>query len=173
MAITLGAVFLCSALVLAHALQVHSVFALGDFAVHTQIPSPEVTCENIAKVISSKSQVFYPGELCVLRLYYASPVDSEVLLGSQEFNFDYSHWANTSSQVPVCSVEPGTPDDVGLTVNLPFRHRPIIVLLTFYVPIASEDCYRSRSVCGERRWPCYQPWLFVNPGCTNLDDPVQ
>jgi hypothetical protein len=37
--------------------------------------------------ISSKSQVFYPGELCVLRLYYASPIDSGVL-GSQEFKFD-------------------------------------------------------------------------------------
>src|SRR6266849_9489393 len=41
-------------------------------------------------------------------------------LGSQEFEFDISHWTNTSSQVPVCSVEPGTLDDVGLTVNLAF-----------------------------------------------------
>jgi hypothetical protein len=121
MAITLGAAFLCSALILAHALKDHSVFALGDLAVYTPSPSPancEATCENIAKAISSKSQVFYPGELRVPRLY-ASPIDAGVL-GSQEFNFDFSHWANTSSQVPVCSVEPGTPDDVGLTVNLPF-----------------------------------------------------
>ncbi|KAN0114373.1 hypothetical protein V8E52_006869 [Russula decolorans] len=100
MAITLGAAFLCSVLVLAHALQDRSTFGLGNLAVYTPSPSPancEVTCEKIAKVISSKSQVFYPG--------------------SQEFKFDISHWANTSSQVPVCSVEPGTPDDVGLTLQ--------------------------------------------------------
>ena len=29
---------------------------------------------------------------------------------------DISHWANSSSQVPVCSVEPGTPDDVAKIV---------------------------------------------------------
>jgi hypothetical protein len=120
MTITLGAVFLCSTLVLTHALQDRSGFGLADFTVYTPSSSPanfEVTCERIAKAISSKSQVFYPGELRVLRLYCASILDSGVL-GSQEFKSDISHWANTSSQVPVCSVEPGTPDDVGLTVNL-------------------------------------------------------
>jgi hypothetical protein len=117
MAITLGTAFLCSALFLAHALQDHPVFSPRDF--DTASPSPancEATCENIAKVISSKSIVFYPGKLRVL-LYCASPIDSGVL-GSQEFNSDFSHWANSSSQVPVCSVEPGTPDDVGLAVSL-------------------------------------------------------
>ena len=120
MAITLGAVFLYFALVLAHALQDRSRFGLGNFAAYTPLPSlanRDITCEKIAMAISSKSQVFYPGELRVLHLYRASLIDS-VVLGSQEFNFDISHWANTSSQVPVCSVEPGTPDDVGLTVNL-------------------------------------------------------
>jgi hypothetical protein len=73
MAITLGAAFrvLCSALVLAYALQDHSVFAMADFAAYTPSLSQancEVTCKNIAKAISSKSQVFYPGELHVLRL---------------------------------------------------------------------------------------------------------
>jgi hypothetical protein len=116
MTITLRAALLCYALVLSHALQDHSGFCLGDFAIYTPA-NCEVTCEKIAKAISSKSQVFYPGEFRVLRLYCASPIYSWVL-GSQEFKFDISHWANTSSQVPVCSVEPGTPDDVGLTVNL-------------------------------------------------------
>jgi len=120
MAIALGTTFLCSALVLAHALQGHSRFGLGYLAVYSPSPYPancEVTCEKIVNAISSKSQVFHPGKLCVPRLHCASPIDSGVL-GSQEFKYDASHWANTSSQVPACSVEPGTPDDVGLTVNL-------------------------------------------------------
>ncbi len=85
MVITLGAAFLCSALVLARALQDqvqgHSRFGLGDFALSTPSPTlangePEVTCEKIAKAISSKSQVFYPGEHRVLHLYRAPPNDS-------------------------------------------------------------------------------------------------
>src|SRR5579863_7779719 len=38
-------------------------------------------------------------------------------LGSQNFDSDISHWANSSSQVPACSIEPGTPSDVGKIVN--------------------------------------------------------
>ncbi|KAF8260158.1 FAD-binding domain-containing protein [Lactarius quietus] len=54
------------------------------------------TCNKIEQAISesSASQVFYPG--------------------SPEFDADISHWANSSSQVSACSVEPGTPQDVGL-----------------------------------------------------------
>ncbi|KAI9438134.1 FAD-binding domain-containing protein [Lactarius indigo] len=55
------------------------------------------TCQNIEATISSASQVFYPG--------------------SQEFEADISHWANSSSQVSACSVEPGTPQDVGLILR--------------------------------------------------------
>jgi hypothetical protein len=43
-------------------------------------------------------------------------------LESQNFDSDISHWANSSSQVPVCSVEPGTPSDVGNIVNRSSRH---------------------------------------------------
>ena len=35
---------------------------------------------------------------------------------SPEFELDISHWANSSSQVPVCSVEPGAPNDVAKIV---------------------------------------------------------
>ncbi|KAI0251533.1 FAD dependent oxidoreductase [Lactifluus subvellereus] len=52
------------------------------------------TCEKIATSLSPASQVFYPG--------------------SQEFNADISHWANSSSYVSACSVEPGSLSDVGL-----------------------------------------------------------
>jgi hypothetical protein len=37
--------------------------------------------------------------------------------GSQNFHADISHWLDSSSQVPVCSVEPGTPSDVGQIVS--------------------------------------------------------
>jgi hypothetical protein len=49
-------------------------------------------------------------------------------LDSQEFEFDISHWANSSSQVPVCTVEPGTPGDVGLIVNLALLSTPAVSL---------------------------------------------
>ncbi len=95
------------------------------------------------------------------------------VLDSPEFNSDISHWTDTSSQVPVCSVEPGIPDDVGLIVNLAVPLSIITVLLTFYTSTATEDSNRSRAVCCERWWACYQPWLFVNFRGTHLDDPVQ
>ncbi|KAF8463791.1 FAD-binding domain-containing protein [Russula ochroleuca] len=93
----LGAALLwCAlALVLAEALQDQPGFSQENFAAYTLPPSPahyKATCEKIAESISSASQVFYPD--------------------SQEFELDISHWASSSSQVPVCSVEPGTPDDV-------------------------------------------------------------
>lgn len=96
----LGVVFLWYSLVLADlakALQDQSRFCLRNFGLYAQSPPSEgckvtFTCEEIARSISPKSQVFYPN--------------------SSEFDFDISHWANSSSQVPVCSVEPGTPDDV-------------------------------------------------------------
>lgn len=55
------------------------------------------TCKKIERTISSASQVFYPG--------------------SPEFEADISHRANSSSQVSACSVQPGTPQDVGLILR--------------------------------------------------------
>ncbi|KAH9972613.1 hypothetical protein BGW80DRAFT_1459703 [Lactifluus volemus] len=67
-----------------------------------------VTCENIAKSVSPASQVFYPG--------------------SPEFDADISHWANSSSQVSACSVEPGTPQDVAhILRELASTHTPFAV----------------------------------------------
>ncbi|KAH9955423.1 FAD-binding domain-containing protein [Russula dissimulans] len=55
-------------------------------------------CKQIEMSLSSASQVFYPD--------------------SGEFLVDIAHWSNSSSQVSVCSVEPGTPNDVGVIVAL-------------------------------------------------------
>ena len=123
----LGKAFLWSALVLAAALQNRSRFGLGNFAAYAQSTSTQAdfkaSCEKIARSISSASQVFYSGELRVIGLPFASFIQSGVL-DSQEFNLDISHWANSSSQAPACTVEPGTPGDVGLIVN--FTLPPIL-----------------------------------------------
>ena len=70
-AIMLGVALLCCALVLAEALQDHSRFSLGNFVAYAQTPSPtdyKGTCDAIARSISSRSQVFYPGELRIIGL---------------------------------------------------------------------------------------------------------
>ncbi|KAI0251531.1 FAD dependent oxidoreductase [Lactifluus subvellereus] len=63
------------------------------------IDNYNVSCARIAESISSASQLFYPG-----------------MLGSH-FSTDISHWGNSSSQVSTCSVEPGTPQDVGIILR--------------------------------------------------------
>ncbi|KAH9988281.1 FAD-binding domain-containing protein [Russula compacta] len=98
----MGATLVSWALILAGAWQSQSGCGLGSLGVYAQSssglsPNYTLTCEKIAVSISSASQVFYPG--------------------SQDFNSDISHWANSSSQVPACSVEPGTPSDVGLILQ--------------------------------------------------------
>ncbi|KAF8267898.1 FAD-binding domain-containing protein [Lactarius quietus] len=55
------------------------------------------TCRKIEQSISPASQVFYPG--------------------SPELEADISHWANSTSQVSACSVQPGTPHDLGLILR--------------------------------------------------------
>ncbi|KAF8258459.1 hypothetical protein EI94DRAFT_1815307 [Lactarius quietus] len=66
------------------------------------------TCEKIARSVSSKSQVFYSG--------------------SRGFEADIAHWTNLSSQTSACSVEPGTPQDVGLILQqLASTHTPFAV----------------------------------------------
>ncbi len=77
-----------------------------------------VTCEKIAQSISSRSQVLYPGEPCLVgfRCVFIDPG----FLDSTQFNFYISHRVDSSSQVPVCSVEPVTSDDVATIVNSVF-----------------------------------------------------
>ncbi|KAA1474560.1 FAD dependent oxidoreductase, partial [Dentipellis sp. KUC8613] len=55
-------------------------------------------CQSIASAISSASSVFYPG--------------------SPNYAADISHWANSSTENAVCSVEPGTANDVGAILRI-------------------------------------------------------
>ncbi|GJE93063.1 FAD dependent oxidoreductase [Phanerochaete sordida] len=56
------------------------------------------TCHLIAKAISNKSAVFWPG--------------------SPSYTQDNLHWATSSSDVSTCSVEPGTAQDVGKILQI-------------------------------------------------------
>ena len=63
----LKAAFLLCGLVLVEALKDHSGFNQGYFAAYPQSPGDcKITCEKIARSISSASQVFYPGEFRVV-----------------------------------------------------------------------------------------------------------
>jgi hypothetical protein len=152
-----------------------SRFDLGNFGVYAQLPSPDykVTCEKIAHGLSPLSLK------CFIRVSFERMASSVHcinlwLLGSQEYNyFDISHWANSSSQSSMCSVEPGTKDDVASVVNLvllPELSRCPADVSTPIFP-ASSYCRRSCAVRSERWWTRCQPWFLVNPGCTHLDDP--
>ncbi|CCM00866.1 uncharacterized protein FIBRA_02912 [Fibroporia radiculosa] len=55
-------------------------------------------CERIADTISSASSVYYPS--------------------SPNYEADIYHYANSSTQNSVCSVEPGTPEDVGVILQI-------------------------------------------------------
>ncbi|KAI0825970.1 FAD-binding domain-containing protein [Irpex lacteus] len=60
--------------------------------------SPSSVCAKIAKTVSSASEVFYPGSI-----NYAE---------------DNEHWMSSSTQQSACSVEPGTPEDVGKILHI-------------------------------------------------------
>ncbi|KAI0340261.1 FAD-binding domain-containing protein [Trametopsis cervina] len=60
-----------------------------------------IACQQIQKVISSSSEVFWPGKYRSLR-----------------YTKDVNHWASSSSDVSACSVEPGTADDLGRVLQV-------------------------------------------------------
>lgn len=73
-------------------------------------------CKQIASSVSSASKVSFPREWPVLEISLDSLlIQSEV---SISYTQDISHWASSSSQASACSVEPGTPQDVGIIVRL-------------------------------------------------------
>lgn len=95
-----AAVFGC-ALILSTTILGQSNFNIGDLSAgHAESPleySYKNACRRIRARFSPASRVFYPG--------------------SPEFEADIAHWANSSSQVSACSVEPATPHDVSLILE--------------------------------------------------------
>ena len=185
----LAAAFLCCAFALAGILHSLTRFGLWDLrlAAHTTPPSANsenenskyrITCGKIADAVSSASQVYYPGESysSCARLYpHRLRVFILFFLGSQKFDSGISHWVNSSSQIPACSVEPGTPSDVGLIVNWSFCQHTLTLSLTFEILTTGKASGDRSSSCAIRYqgWRSFhQPRLFVNTGHTHIYDPI-
>lgn len=95
--------------------------------------------------------------------------------GSPEFEVDIAHWTNSSSQKSACSVEPGTPQDVGVVVSpCTLYHRHLAMFLT---PSLNTAAPASRidtdTVRYQRWWTHPQPRILVYPRRANLIGKVQ
>jgi hypothetical protein len=78
---------------------------------------PMRTCDQIAAAaISRASQVFFPRERVVFSfgLRYINLMANQA---TPEYLLDTSHASASSSQASVCSVEPGSAEDVGKIVS--------------------------------------------------------
>ena len=124
------------------------------------------TCNKIEQITSSDSQVFYPGESGYICPNTSTISETDIeSIGSPEFDADISHWANSSSQISACSVEPGTPQDVGLIVSAiaiyPYRLIDVISCRSF--SNSPQRAHRSESralgtlsIAGSRRPTAYK-----------------
>jgi hypothetical protein len=78
--------------------------------------SPMSTCDQIASAISHASQVFFPRERVILSfgLRYSNLMRNQA---TPEYVLDLSHASASSSEESVCSVEPGSTEDVSKIVS--------------------------------------------------------
>jgi hypothetical protein len=127
------------------------------------------TCNKIEQITSSESQVFYPGESRYHIIGRTNTSTSFIIdvgsTGSPEFNADISHWANSSSQISACSVEPGTPHDVGLIVMVIIIYPYRLIDITPRRSLSNSPHRRHRlqsralgtlSIAGSRRPTAYK-----------------
>ncbi|SRR6266403_2445405 len=124
------------------------------------------TCNDIAEAISSASQVYFP---CVSFSHFLF----FILMGCQassEYQLDISHFAPSSSETSVCSVEPGSAEDVGKIVrylDLTLQHLPTCIFLVTYLGI------KRNALCGERWRTCRESGIFLDSRRTDRDDTLQ
>ncbi|TFY60516.1 hypothetical protein EVJ58_g5106 [Rhodofomes roseus] len=79
-------------------------------------PDVLATCQQIANAISSASEVFYsrmPTSLLAL-----DPPDGTVYAADPSYLADIAHYSISSTEEAVCSVEPGTAEDVGTILTI-------------------------------------------------------
>ena len=78
------------------------------------------TCDQIAAAISGASHVFFPRMCLMYHLPYRKLINVQA---APEYSSDNYHASNLSSEVSTCSVEPGSPEDVGNIVSHPTSMR--------------------------------------------------
>lgn len=124
------------------------------------------TCDEIAAAISGASQVFFPRKRVILSfcLRYSNLMDNPA---TPEYLLDISHASVSSSDASVCSVEPGSTEDVSKIVNQSSSDHVHRRLPTPIFHIASYFRVNPHAFCCERRRTCHESELFVNQRRTN------
>ncbi len=89
----------------------------------------DVVCSQIAKTISSASEVFYPGEFPTSRLKAQTFAQGLIIIrviytGDPLYEKGIFHAAISSTQESKCVVEAGTADDVGKIVSFSLASVP-------------------------------------------------
>ena len=90
--------------------------ALGLLATRNNSSDPIGICDQITAAISRASQVFYPRERFIpsFGLWYSNLMNNQA---NPEYLLDIFHASTSSTQASVCSVEPGSTEDVAKIVS--------------------------------------------------------
>lgn len=125
--------------------------------------------------ISAQYELLFGGQKIVERVLTTIYSDTDDQSGSPEFVVDIAHWTNSSSQISACSVEPGTPQDVGVVVSalhaLPSLCRMFLTpSLNTTAPAARID---TDTVRNQRWWAHSQPGVLIYPWRANIFGKVQ
>ncbi len=72
-------------------------------------------CEQIESAISSSSSVSYPGKTSLR--YAHGHLTKFSTTGSSNYTLDIAHWSAAATLPALCSVEPGTAQDLGIIVS--------------------------------------------------------
>jgi len=90
---------------------------------------------------------------------------------SSEYLFDISHPAPSASEVSVCSVEPGSVEDVSKIVRssdlMQQPHLPTHIIIDTYPWI------KANAICSEGWRARREPRILLDDGCTDYDDTLQ
>ena len=136
------------------------------------------TCHEIAVSTSAASDVYDVGSF--IHVAFLSQLwlkDVKHVAASLNYAQDIMHWASSSTQIAVCSFEPGTVEDVGIVVNtfglvdVPVFTKRISFSYEFwakpelhlrFVLLRLKMIQGLHTPTGQRRWSRHQPGVFVD-----------
>jgi hypothetical protein len=122
-------------------------------------------CLQIANAVSNNTNVYFPGTVSNLI------IDLFLMLlssGKPNYEHDIAHYAGSSTQESLCSVEPGNPTDVGKIVCYPLLDR--ISNLEYFLPSAETSGPNSDAIRSKKRWSHHEPRVFLHYGCSHIHD---